>query len=100
MKPKSNFTNTKIWILTFGGGIQLANIYKANTNESERKAFRNGLAEFMDLHLLPEYANKVHSDKHISNIEAIIRESSEFESILNGCKLRFGVAQKIFNTEK
>ena len=94
---KQKFINTEIWILTFGGGLQRANVYKANTNESERKAFRKEIAEFIEFKLLPDYTSKVETQEHVSNIEAIIRESAEFESILNGCKLRFGVAQKILN---
>ena len=97
MISKQNFINSEIWILTFGGGLQRANVYKADTKESERKAFRNAISKFIEFELLPDYIKKVKPEDHVSNIEAIIRESAEFESILNGCKLRFGVAQKIFN---
>ncbi|PKR79546.1 hypothetical protein CW751_14445 [Brumimicrobium salinarum] len=98
MTPQQNFINTEIWILTFGGAFQRASIYAKEINETKRKNFRDALIQFVEVNLLPKYSKTVHEEEHIENINSIITFSENYkEDILNGSKIRFGVAQKLLN---
>ncbi len=97
MTPQQTFINTEIWILTFGGAFQRANIYAENVRENQRKAFRDALIHKVEKDLLPQYESEVSEEKHIQNILEIVAYSHEHTPILKPGQLYFGVAQKLLN---
>jgi len=97
MTPQQTFINTEIWILTFGGAFQRANIYADKVSEKQRKAFRDALILKVEKDLLPQYKNEVSEEKHIQNILEIVAYSHEHTPILKPGQLYFGVAQKLLN---
>lgn len=97
MTPKQTFINTEIWLLTFGGAFQRANVYADNIDEAKRKGFRNALIAYVEKNIIIQYQQEVSEDMHINNIHAIISFSTQFSSILKSEKLTFGVTQKILN---
>lgn len=99
MNYKSEFLNTEIWLLTFGGAFQRANIYKEESSEVLRKEFRKELSDFIEKNILPQYSKKVVDEVHVKNIHDIIvfSSTSQHSQILTKGKLTFGVTQKIVN---
>lgn len=43
MNTQQIFINKEIWILTFGGAFQRANIYAENVNEKQKMELRDAL---------------------------------------------------------
>ena len=97
MSYKSEFLNTEIWLLTFGGAFQRANIYRRNTNEKDRKEFREGLSHYIDDNLLQKYKEDISDNEHLKNIDAVIKFTQHYDTILNNGRIKFGVAQKVLN---
>ena len=97
MTPKQTFINTEIWLLTFGGAFQRANVYAKNTSEVQRREFRKALSTFVEVNLAVQYQQTVSEDTHIMNIHTLISFSAKHGELLNGEKITFGVAQKILN---
>lgn len=97
MTPQSNFINKEIWILTFGGAFQHANIYTENVSEKRRKELRDALIKFIEVNLQPQYKEVVSEEAHIKNIKAIVDYSKKHKEVLKPGQLYFGVAQKLLN---
>lgn len=97
MNPKSSFINTEIWVLTFGGAFQRANVYAENVSENQRKELRDALIKFVEVNLLPQYKIVVSEEVHINNIKAIVDYSKKHNEVLKPGQLYFGVAQKLLN---
>ena len=94
---KATFLNNEIWILTFGGGFQRANVYKEKTPESVRKEFRNALREKIEDLVQENYHLEVSEEEHIQNIQSIVDFSKEKEIEGHIIPINFGVAQKLLN---
>lgn len=94
---KVTFLNNEIWILTFGGGFQRANIYKEKIPEPVRKEFRNALRDKIEALVAKNYHSKVSEEEHVKNIQSIVDFSKEVN--IEGYKIpiNFGVAQKLLN---
>jgi|SRR5690554_403525 len=98
MTPQQTFINKEIWILTFGGAFQRANIYASNVSEKQRNVFRAALSKYVEEIVFPQYKKAVNEESHINNIKKIISFSKGYESrVLSNNQLKFGVAQKILN---
>jgi|SRR5690554_1491937 len=97
MTPQSTFINTEIWILTFGGAFQRANIYTDNISEKQRKNYRDALITEVEENLLPLYKEAVIEEDHINNINAFEDYSKNHKEVLKPGQLYFGVAQKLLN---
>ena len=96
---KFEFLNKEIWILSFGGAFQRANVYKKNIDENLRKEFRKSI-QFK----IEEYVEKyyVHhsptSDKHCNNLIEIKKwVDGNFSQILSKNEIKLGVVQKLLN---
>jgi len=98
---KENFINQEIWILTFGGAFQRANIYNSNENTSnfdkEKKKFRTEIKEFITENILPQYEEKIDENQHVENIIWISNWSKNYSSFLKNNHLKIGVSQKLLN---
>jgi len=102
LELQKKFIDEEIWILTFGGAFQRAEIYKKdNLSETEREKmraqFREKIKEYVRKEVAPQYKNIVDENQHIRNIENFTKWSKEFSSILNGGYLKIGVSQKLIN---
>ena len=86
-KSKQTFLHNEIWILTFGGAFQRANIYKANVPDEKRAAFRIALKNFVVEHIIPQYKETVCEMSHVLNLEGIVVFSEDWYEILNNGKL-------------
>jgi hypothetical protein len=96
MKRKE-FIQSEVWILSTFGAFQRANIYKDNIPEIEKKHFRFKLKEFIINVLVNDYRQDVNEETHIQNIARLSKFSKNFDSILQGGQLNFGVSQKLLN---
>ncbi|MGB0879665.1 MAG: hypothetical protein ACPGTO_03780 [Polaribacter sp.] len=95
---KNSFIQNEIWILTFNGAFQRANIYKnKKVTEIERKDFKTKLRNHIENVILPFYSSKVNEKGHIESINQLSDFSKNFKSILNNGRLNFGVSQKLLN---
>jgi hypothetical protein len=94
---KATFLNNEIWILTFGGGFQRANIYKEKIPEPVRKEFRKALREKIEALVAKSYHSKVSEEKHVKNIQSIVDFSKEKNIEGYTIAINFGVAQKLLN---
>jgi len=94
---KEKFLNNEIWVLTFGGGFQRANIYKEKIPTSTRKKFREELRNHIEDLVKNNYSFEISEENHIENIQSIVNFSKEQE--FEGFKIpvNFGVAQKLLN---
>lgn len=95
---KKNFLNNEIWILTFGGGFQRANVYKGiNYSEKIRLAFRNALRKEIERLVATSYTKQMGSDEHIANIYKLVEYSRRL--VIEGVTIpiNFGIAQKLLN---
>jgi hypothetical protein len=94
---RREFIQSEVWILSTFGAFQRANIYKNNISEIEKKHFRFQLKEFIINVLVDDYRQDVNEKTHVQNIEQLSDFSKNFDSILQGGKLNFGVSQKLLN---
>jgi len=94
---KDKYLNNEIWILTFGGAFQRANIYKKNYQEKTRSIFRKKLRNEVERLVHDKYQKKVTEDKHIENIKSIVTFSKELKVGQVNIPINFGVAQKLLN---
>ena len=99
---QKKFIDEEIWILTFGGAFQRAEIYKKDNfsdviREKIRTQFREEIKKFIREEIAPQYQNIIDDDKHISNIISFTEWSKSFSDILNGGYLKIGVSQKLIN---
>ncbi|MCW5521112.1 hypothetical protein J1N09_14785 [Aureitalea sp. L0-47] len=94
---KGKFLNNEIWILTFGGGFQRANIYKKNHPETVRTAFRSALRNKIEELVSKDYKVSVFEDSHIENIQSLVTFSKNLKVANVSIPINFGVAQKLLN---
>lgn len=94
---KKEFLNNEIWILTFGGAFQRANIYKENYSESIRTEFRKTLREEVERVVNNKYYKNVEEVEHIKFIKNLVLFSKNLEIDGNCIPINFGVAQKLIN---
>ena len=95
---KAEFLNNEIWILTFGGAFQRANIYKDNkVTTKDRKEFREALRNHIEGIVVNQYQDKIDSEKHIVNIQSIVNFSQNNSFGEAPIAINFGVAQKLLN---
>ena len=94
---KAAFLNNEIWILTFGGGFQRANVYKEKVPEPVRKEFRKALRDKIEALVAKDYHSEISEEMHIQNIQLIVDFAKE--TLIQGytIPINFGVAQKLFN---
>ena len=94
---KATFLNNEIWILTFGGGFQRANVYKEKIPELVRKGFRKALREKIEALVQENYHSKVSEEEHVKNILSVVDFSKEKNIEGYTIPINFGVAQKLLN---
>lgn len=94
---KKEFLNNEIWILTFGGAFQRANIYKENYSEKIRTNFRKALRVKVEKLVTENYYQKVEQEQHIKNIYKLVAFSKNLRIEGNCIPINFGVAQKLLN---
>ena len=94
---KKEFLNNEIWILTFGGAFQRANIYKENYSEKIRTDFRKALRAEVEKLTTQKYHQKVGGKQHIENIYELVNFSETLKIEGNCIPINFGVAQKLIN---
>ncbi len=95
---KEKFINDEIWILTFGGGFQRANIYRNLTVSTEvRKEFRKALRDHIEDIFESQYHDTVAEEKHLENIHSIVEFSRIKKFGEATIPINFGVAQKLLN---
>ena len=94
---KKAFLNNEIWILTFGGAFQRANIYKQNFSEEIRNNFRSALREEVEKIVTENYHSKVLEIEHIKNIKSLVYFSKNLKVNNVTIPINFGVSQKLIN---
>ncbi|SKB76939.1 hypothetical protein SAMN05660776_2892 [Salegentibacter holothuriorum] len=94
---KAAFLNNEIWVLTFGGGFQRANVYKEKIPEPVRKEFREALRDKIEALVAKDYHTKVSEEVHVKNIQSIVDFSNKEQIQGYTIPINFGVAQKLFN---
>jgi hypothetical protein len=94
---KKEFLNNEIWILTFGGAFQRANIYKENYSEKIRTNFRKALREEIERVVQDKYYQKVEKEQHIKTIKELVNFSKNLSIDGNCIPINFGVSQKLIN---
>ncbi|WP_299016885.1 hypothetical protein [uncultured Polaribacter sp.] len=94
---KKEFLNNEIWILTFGGAFQRANIYKENYSEKIRTEFRKALRKEVEKIVAKKYHQKVEQEQHIESIYELVKYSQNLRIEGNCIPINFGVGQKLIN---
>ena len=96
---KERFIDNEIWILTFGGGFQRANIYQKEVADSAKSEFRNSLKNEIKRLVESHYSkNECSPQKHLENIVYLSDWTAKhFNGILKGGKINIGVSQKLLN---
>lgn len=99
---KNDFIDNEIWILTFGGAFQRADIYKKDQSpnieqEKIRAQFREKIKQYIKQEIAHQYKNIVDENQHIKNIINFTKWSESFSAILNNGSLKIGVSQKLIN---
>lgn len=95
---KAEFLNNELWILTFGGGFQRANVYKGKIVSTKgRKAFRDALRVKIEAIVEDQYHEVISEEKHIQNIQSIVDFSKTQTIEGKNIPINFGIAQKLFN---
>jgi hypothetical protein len=90
---KKEFIKNEIWSLTIAGAFQRANIYKKDTDEKDKKDFKEKLNGLI-IEIVKQYEKEVDEQTHLKNIIKI----TEFRhDCLVNEKLKYGVCQKILN---
>lgn len=97
-ESQHGFIQNEIWMLTYGGAFQRANIYNKTASEKERSYFKTKTRSYIENVVLDSYkTSKVNDEQHIENIKGISNYSSNFSEIFVNGKINFGIAQKILN---
>ena len=96
---KSDFLNKEIWILSFGGAFQRANVYKKNIDENLRKEFRKSIQIKIEEYVEKFYVHRSpNSNKHCNNLLEIKEwVDKNFSKILTKNEIKLGVIQKLLN---
>lgn len=97
-ESQHSFIQNEIWMLTFGGAFQRANIYKKTASEVQKGYFKTLTRGFIENVLLESYKiGKISDEQHVENIKNISEYSSNFSEIFQGGKINFGISQKLLN---
>lgn len=97
-ESQHGFIQNEIWMLTYGGAFQRANIYNKTSSEEQRGYFKTKTRAYIVDVVLDNYKEgKVSDEQHIENIKSISEYSSNFSEIFQEGKINFGIAQKILN---
>ena len=91
------FIKDEIWLLLYAGAFQHNSIYVTHTKEYQRKAFREGLRNYIEDVVHTTYNNLVSDQNHGAYILSIIDYTRSFSQILNRGELNVGTVQKILN---
>ena len=94
---KEEFLNNEIWVLTFQGSFQRANIYKEKVSEKLKKEFREQLRAYIEALVEIKYITEVTEKEHIKNIKGIVKLSNINTIQGKSIPINFGVAQKLLN---
>lgn len=96
---KAAFIDYEIWILSFGGGFQRANLYALDADEREKTKFRAAIREKVKEIVADKYhKSTVSSSEHIEVLlEIKLWIDSHFSSILRNGEIKIGVVQKLVN---
>lgn len=98
---KKVFLQNEIWILTFGGSFQRANIYKEKgakkVSEKVRLVFRNKLRAYIEDLVAKNYHKEVPGERHIQHIQGLVAHSRTLRIEDQAIPINFGVAQKLLN---
>jgi len=96
---KKAFIDDEIWILTFGGGFQRANIYKKGVTDVQKKELRAYIKGYIRKLVKSSYTKKMSDDgSHIKNISRFCNDVSDnFKKILKRGRFKIGIGQKILN---
>jgi hypothetical protein len=93
-----SFIHNEIWILTFAGAFQRANIYNKTAPELQRGQFKTKTRAYIVDVVLDGYkTGNISDEQHIDNIKSISAYSSNFSEIFVKGKINFGIAQKMLN---
>ncbi len=96
---KASFIDYEIWIMSFGGGFQRANVYDRNVDKRGKPEFRAAIREKVSSIVTDKYRKSaVLANEHV-NVLVEIKEwiDSRFSSILRNGEIKFGVVQKLVN---
>jgi hypothetical protein len=97
-ESQDSFIHNEIWILTFAGAFQRANIYNNTAPELQRGQFKTKTRAYIVDVVLDGYkAGNISDEQHIDNIKSISAYSSNFSEIFVKGKINFGIAQKMLN---
>lgn len=95
---KEQFLLNEMWTLTFGAAFQRASVYKEGIDETKKEPLKVEIRSYVEDKLDPQYVNGNVTDKqHIENIYLLSNQTNDFDEILNGGQLNFGVSQKLLN---
>jgi hypothetical protein len=98
-ESQHDFIQNEIWILTFGGAFQRANIYQSKDQDEQKKGvFKKAIRAFIENTILDDYRTNVVCDEpHIANIKKVSDYSCNFLEIFQEGQINFGIAQKMLN---
>ncbi len=82
--------------VTLSAALRRSNTYTENSSNKKRIEFREGLCGKLK-ELAKGYKNKVSENQHIENIKLLQKYSKIHKSVLEGGKIKFGIAQKALN---
>ena len=94
---KEEFLNNEIWVLTFQGSFQRANIYKEEVSEKVKKEFREQLRAYIEALVEIKYITEVTEEEHVKNIKGIVKLTTINKIQGKSIPINFGVAQKLLN---
>lgn len=93
---KQTFIFDELWVLTISAAFQRANVYKGNTAEEDKRAFKKELRSFVIELTKPYSQSSVSELEHINNIKSLSDYTGKFPCLTGG-RMNFGVSQKLFN---
>jgi len=97
MPPKfKEFINGTLNQVTMNAALQRSNTYEQNTSDRQRRDFREDLCSGLEK-IAQNYKSPVSVDKHLINIQQLQGVSRKHRDILDGGRIRIGVAQKALN---
>lgn len=96
---KREFLNQEVWLLTFHGGLGRTGVYKKETHENDRTAFRVFLRNKINLLVQETYTHASQtSDKHCATIATLKDEvDRKFGHLFKENNIPIGIIQKILN---
>lgn len=95
-QEKENFLKWQFSKLTISASFSRANIYIKDAPEFRRKAFKKTL--FYAINAIADDLQNIKNESNfLSRIRTVIHQSNNYDDILEGGKLRFGIAQKVVN---